>query len=412
MFLLDSLSVRAALNPVRNVTDQTMRFVGEQVVGPNPKINNLVPAYLAVPSSHSILWILDSNVLTLRTCLSSSISILVAPTPPGARPIGLIHHLPWAIYPDMKLGSRLEQVFLCSTHAKMYLSINWCKIASCVMGKSCLFRKSDLERAVAVQRQRDGLEPMEGMALAAFGQYLGEDNMVGEAIWNELGMRHAMGSDIAGNTVGSMSTGGFCSRRVRWIRVRKYMVTCVSPSHPSRSLTDLFSHSASTLIEPLTECFVLGALMSPLLSYLTSIPTLLLLFIHIVTWFTFDVLIFKSLSHSAPPSSVLSNSLQLPVTRKKPAHDGPGFGFACAWVARESLALPIWLFAIVGNTVVWRDNGVVYRVLMGGTVEEVKQDGGGSARWERGVLGMLGCVRARAGYTTVRVVSPDLEDNQ
>lgn len=145
---------------------------------------------------------------------------------PGKRQIGLIHHLPFAIYPDTKLGSRIEQVFLCSTHAKMYLAINYLVISSCVAGKSCLFRKTDLE--LAVERKRSGgkgklLAKGEG-GLASFGQYLGEDNMMADAIWNELGMRHAMGSDLAGNTVGSMKVETYFKRRVRWIRVRKYMV--------------------------------------------------------------------------------------------------------------------------------------------------------------------------------------------
>lgn len=60
--------------------------------------------------------------------------------------------------------------------------------------------------------------------LAAFGKYLGEDNMMAEAIWEELGMRHAMGHDLAGNSVGTMKFETYFRRRVRWIRVRKYMV--------------------------------------------------------------------------------------------------------------------------------------------------------------------------------------------
>lgn len=108
----------------------------------------------------------------------------------------------------------------------MYLAINWIAIESCVTGKSCLYRKSDLERAAERKRENGkGHTLAEGEGgLAAFGKYLGEDNMIGEAIWHELGMRHAMGDEIAGNAVGSMDFGTFFWRRVRWIRVRKYMV--------------------------------------------------------------------------------------------------------------------------------------------------------------------------------------------
>ena len=190
----------------------------------NPKINNLIRSYRLV--KYDILWIVDSNVLSTTGTCARSVSLLSAKPAPGARQIGLIHHLPFAIYPADELGARVEQVFLCSTHPKMYLAINELAIASCVAGKSCLFRKSDLERAAEKKRASGkGLLLAAGEGgLAAFGKYLGEDNMIGEAIWIELGMRHAMGTDMAGNTVGAMSYRTFFRRRVRWIRVRKFMV--------------------------------------------------------------------------------------------------------------------------------------------------------------------------------------------
>lgn len=211
---------------------------GQEIVGVNPKINNLIRAYRA--ASYDLIWVLDSNVLTSETCLSRSVPLFnpasssssSALNGSSARPIGLVHHLPFAIYPDTLIGSRVEQVYLCSTHAKMYLAINRVAVASCVTGKSCLYRKSDLARASALKRERGKLPlPPPGLAgtdeagLAAFGQYLGEDNEIGVAIWEELGMRHAMGVEVAGNAVGSMTFTKYFRRRVRWIRVRKYMVT-------------------------------------------------------------------------------------------------------------------------------------------------------------------------------------------
>ena len=208
----------------------TLHGAGDENVGVNPKINNLIRPYRL--ATHDILWILDSNVLTSTGTLARSVSLLTAPPSASSRPIGLVHHLPFAIYPDSNLGSRVEQVFLCSTHAKMYLAINYLAVASCVTGKSCLYRKSDLERAAVKKREGGkGHQLAEGEGgLAAFGKYLGEDNMIGEAIWDDLGMRHAMGGDVAGNAVGSMDFQTFFRRRVRWIRVRKYMVMYVGLS--------------------------------------------------------------------------------------------------------------------------------------------------------------------------------------
>lgn len=193
-------------------------------MGVNPKINNLIRSYRL--AKHDMLWVVDSNVLTSTGTCARSVALLSATPAPGERQIGLVHHLPFAIYPADDLGARVEQVFLCSTHPKMYLAINELAIASCVAGKSCLFRKVDLE--AAAEKKRAGgkgllLAGGEG-GLAAFGKYLGEDNMIAEALWLELDMRHAMGTDIAGNTVGSMDYATFFRRRVRWIRVRKYMV--------------------------------------------------------------------------------------------------------------------------------------------------------------------------------------------
>lgn len=338
----------------------TKLIIGQEIVGVNPKINNLIRAYRA--AQHDLVWVLDSNVLTSELCLSRSVPLF---TPAGAggnnRPIGLVHHLPFAIYPDTLLGSRVEQVYLCSTHAKMYLAINRVAVASCVTGKSCLYRKSDLARASAHKRDRGKLPPpppglgADEAGLAAFGQYLGEDNEIGVAIWEELGMRHAMGTELAGNAVGSMTFTKYFRRRVRWIRVRKYMVT------------------ASTLVEPLTECILAGILGALAFRHLFSLPTWLFLPAHTLAWYTLDAALYRALLPASPARSTVS---------RPPAHDGPGFRYLQAWAVRELLALPIWIFAMLGDTVGWRDEGTVYRVQRDGSVRALR-DGEKEAWVER-----------------------------
>ncbi|KDE08001.1 hypothetical protein MVLG_01704 [Microbotryum lychnidis-dioicae p1A1 Lamole] len=336
-------------------------IIGEQIVGVNPKINNLISSYRA--AAYDILWVIDSNVLTSIHTLQNSVHQLHSRGAQG-REIGLVHHLPFAIYPDQNLGSRVEQVFLCSTHAKMYLAINYLSVASCVTGKSCLYRKSHLDQAAAKKRAdpKKGLVLAEGEGgLAAFGKYLGEDNMIGEALWQELGLRHAMGGDIAGNAVGSMTLGSYLRRRVRWIRVRKYMVV------------------ASTLIEPLTECLLLSILAALALPYLIpSLSAFLIIPLHITLWYTLDILIYNALSRSSPAASTR-------VASNGPEHDGPGgIAWFKAWWVREALAFPLWAFAMLGNEVGWRDDGKVYRVRRDGSVDLVR-DGEESQQWvERG----------------------------
>lgn len=349
----------------------------------NPKINNLIRPYRE--AAFDILWVLDSNVLTKTQTLARSVPLLTTPPAPGQRAIGLVHHLPFAIYPDTRLGARIEQTFLCATHAKMYLAINQLKVASCVTGKSCLYRKSDLERAAEGQRAKarhgKGTKLSEtgaGDGLAAFGQYLGEDNMIGEAIWNELGMRHAMGSELAGNTVGSMGLQAYFRRRVRWIRVRKYMV------------------AASTLLEPFTESILCGIVGAATFSYWLGTPAIALFAAHMLAWLALDTFIFTSLIPSSPS----------PSRTHPPHHDGPNNGFLPflrAWASREALALPIWLFAMAGNTVGWRDNGEVYRVRMDGTVGLVQGDQGWAENlWAR--------ISRMWGERTYIRISPDAED--
>ncbi|GAA5957639.1 hypothetical protein JCM3765_001463 [Sporobolomyces pararoseus] len=322
-------------------------LVGQEIVGVNPKINNLIRPYRE--AKYDLLWVLDSNVLTQKTTLSRSVPLFTpSNASPSARPIGLVHHLPFAVYPDTLLGSRVEQVYMCSTHSKMYLAINQVQVASCVTGKSCLYKKSDLVKAAERKLEKGKLtrkareqEP----GLATFGQYLGEDNEIGVAIWEELGMRHAMGGEMAGNTVGTMSFAKYFRRRVRWIRVRKYMVT------------------ASTLVEPLTECVVAGILGSLALKHLVSIPPLLFFPVQTALWFYHDLQMYRALLPSSPaPSSILD----------PPHHDGPSFSYFKAWALREILALPIWLFAMLGDTVGWRDEGTVYKVRRDGSVRELE----------------------------------------
>lgn len=205
---------------------------GEEVVGINPKINNLVRSYRA--AKYDTLWILDSNVQVSVHALGRAVTAF-SPSSKGRRGIGLVHHVPFPVFPDLLVGSRVEQAFLSTTHAKMYIAINSTGIDSCVCGKSTLFRKSDLERATRRHEERakgrstvkgavQNLPERDRYGIAAFSEYLGEDNMIGWFIWHELGMRHAMAPDVAGNAVGSMTFEKYFWRRVRWIRVRKYMV--------------------------------------------------------------------------------------------------------------------------------------------------------------------------------------------
>ncbi|KAJ3556437.1 hypothetical protein NM688_g2026 [Phlebia brevispora] len=302
--------------------------IGAEVVGVNPKVNNLMKAYQR--AKNDILWVLDSNIMVDS----------------GRRRVALIHHVPFAFATEQTLGSLIEQAFLNTNHARMYIAINTVAIDSCVVGKSNLYRKSDLERVdgtlkpVTVSSSR----PQE-KGLAAFGRFLAEDNMIASALWHELDLRHDLSCDVARNAVGNMSLADYFWRRVRWIRVRKRMVF------------------AATMIEPFTESVVAGVLASIGLRYLFGIPPGVFLLIHTLAWLSLDLDVYASIAGH-------------PLTA-----GAAWWKFVGAWAIRESLALPIWLFAIWGSTVSWR--GRQYIVMRNGEVQKAGHDSGrGWFRWK------------------------------
>jgi ceramide glucosyltransferase len=249
-----------------------------------------------------------------------------------------VHHVPFALYSEGRAGSRLEEAFLNTNHAKMYLAINTVAIESCVVGKSNMYRRSDVERV------NGSLKPIPNSqnrqlgrcGLVAFGQFLAEDNMIASALWHELDLRHELSCDIARNAVGNMSLSDYIWRRVRWIRVRKHMVL------------------TATIAEPFTECVVLALIASACLRYLFGLSPWIFVVFHLPLWYLVDLDVYTSLAGHP-----------LPADRR--------WSFALHWAARELLALPIFLLAICGNEVEWR--GRKYQVIKNGAVKIADRNG-------------------------------------
>ncbi|SPO30770.1 related to Ceramide glucosyltransferase [Ustilago trichophora] len=403
-------------------------IVGDHFAGVNPKINNLVRSYAA--SKYDILWVVDSQVWSPSGALARAVDDLCADPANRPRPsprwlprkthgqrVGLVHHVPFAVLPSTSWGSRIERVFLSTTHAKMYLALNALSIDSCVMGKSNMYRKSDLacvpdsffnvshhgsqgeEGAIGsfafshqsqpvtqfntfssssssrstsplpMQTQSAGFSETDqqqlsndqvktlSRPLARFSIYLAEDNMLAQSLWNApLNLSHTLSScDLAYTSVGDIRTlADYTRRRMRWIRVRKYMVL------------------APTLLEPLTESILSGfvgwfALSNLVLPSNFSVESsswkswpfweaLLFFCAHFAAWFSVDYTVFHRLSVAhefLACNPGVDNADRLSFVQ-----------FIAAWVMREALALPIWAWAILGSTVSWRNK--TYRILRGG----------------------------------------------
>lgn len=311
-----------------------------EVIGVNPKVNNLIRAYRQ--AANDILWVIDSNVMVDRGTLARAVDALSGP-PPGSDPpkrrIALVHHTPFAFATERTLGSRIEEAFLNTNHAKMYLALNTLSIDSCVVGKSNLYRKSDVDRIDS------SLKPMFASSrgqshvrgFPALARYLAEDNMLASALWHQQDVRHALSSDVAHNAVGNMSLSDYIWRRVRWIRVRKYMVL------------------SATLVEPFTESVLAGVLTFLGLRHFVQIPAWLFFILHFALWLSIDLDVYASLAGH-------------------PLTFGPEWwAFVAAWGIRECLAFPIWVVAMCGNTIGWR--GTKYVVLTNGEGQRVGSGG-------------------------------------
>lgn len=327
-----------------NISICLLVLIGEEIVGVNPKVNNLMRSYRE--AKHDILWVLDSNVQVAPGTLARSVDALNYPTKPGKRRIGVVHHVPFAVSSssDNLIGSRAEEAFLNTNHAKMYLAINRVAIESCVVGKSCMYRRSDLDRVTGDLKplppsEADGSVPPPDdgkvRGLAAFGRFLAEDNMIAGALWHELGLRHSLSCDVARNVVGRMSLQAYIARRVRWIRVRKYMVL------------------VATIIEPLTECIMLSVLASLAARHLWGVPPYVVLVVHYCAWIALDLDVYDSLAGH-----------YLPVEQR--------WSFLVAWAVRELMAFPIWIIGMLGSKVEWR--GQSYLILKNGETSHTSPD--------------------------------------
>ncbi len=109
----------------------------------NPKINNLYKPF--EEAKYDILWVLDASISVSPSSLARSVEALIsgqymageleATERDGlkvdgedgaytrAGDVGVVHHVPFAFIPQKSFGSRLEQAYLNTTHAKMYLAI-------------------------------------------------------------------------------------------------------------------------------------------------------------------------------------------------------------------------------------------------------------------------------------------------
>jgi ceramide glucosyltransferase len=219
--------------------------------------------------------------------------------------VGLVHHIPCAVQLST-LGSFLDGAFLSCAHMRMYALINAWEVASCVIGKSNFYRKKDMEDLGG---------------LAQFGKYLAEDNCIGIAFF-KAGKKHVIARDFAYQSMGSVSVLDFIIRRTRWIRVRKYTVFI------------------PTLMEPFSECLVCAYMGSLYFNHYYSFPIPIFMLLTTAFWFISDMSIAVQVYGSSP---------------SKPAAYLFTLKFVGAWVVRELITLPVYIYAMSGSDIEWRN---------------------------------------------------------
>ncbi|AMD21259.1 HEL021Wp [Eremothecium sinecaudum] len=371
-------------------------LIGEDDYGINPKVNNLTKAYML--AKHDIIWIMDSNVWSLPKTLSQSVASLQFSLDNGRktkRPVVLTHHLPVGISLRSELiGDRLEETFLSTAHCKLYVAINKLSLLPCVNGKSNLFRRSALDEAVhmigegkignafkdkaeieyakKISTSRDAVslsgnkcveitfdgsfqerivhiptkQPNHGIGF--FARYYGEDNMIGTALWESSHGRTAMiGHSVyqpLDSKTNKLSFSNYVNRRVRWIRVRKYM--------------DLLP----TLLEPLTESILLGAIgafgiprIVPALAADPKKNSVLFFVLHMIIWCFMDRMQYNTLfPRDYRLDDFVNEEASLPYFLDYEFHYRYLTDWFMFWVLREALSFPIWLVAMCGSKVTWR----------------------------------------------------------
>ena len=273
--------------------------VGEVPVGTNPKVNNMMKGYDS--ARYDLILISDSNVRVQPDYLTRM-------TPQVTPNTGVITAVVVGRSPE-KLGGWLEATFLNTFLARaMVVAPKFGR--PCVVGKSMLFRRSQMERFGGMR---------------ALSRFLAEDFMAGE-IMRKMGLEVKVMVDPVGQHIDQYTFRTFWQRHVRWGRIRK-------SQSPTVFLGELFFTSV-----------VSGLLGAWAFNQLFGIDPTLFLALHFCFWLICDLCLLRVFSHEYMPLRQLA-----------------------AWTIRELLAVPLWLHSALGNKVKWKNRKI--RIRPGGIID-------------------------------------------
>jgi ceramide glucosyltransferase len=271
-------------------------------IGVNPKINNI---FWGMKSSKNDLFLIsDDNAIAPRDYLTKLESEFVG---------GILTAVILGTNTQSFAGV-CESVIMSTFYSRGLLLANAVG-HPCVMGKSMMFRKSQL-----------GDE-----ALVYAGQFLAEDYAMGKYA-RELGWPVNLLSIPVEQSIGAYSLKDYWSRHLRWGKIRKFQARWAF-------CLELFFFS-------FVVTGAVGAMGFWMLSPQVVVPFLCL---HTLTWLVGDATLILALNQSLSLSTIF------------------------AWMVREITYVPLWVQILFGNTITWR--GKKFRLQAGGKLEGGNETG-------------------------------------
>lgn len=283
-------------DPARSIIEKLMqRFpniqsrlhIMESKVGKNPKINNIYLGYKT--TQYSLVLISDSNIRVPRNYLSEMVGLLE----PG---VGVVTSTISGVGATT-FGATLESIYL-NTYLCRWIHLSNKLGNAIVLGKSMLFRKSDLESCGDID---------------ALANVIAEDYAT-SAFMRKKGLKVAVMNAPVNQYLGAFSFKAFWLRHIRWGRIRK---CCEYP---------LF------LAEPFASALGAGVCGALAFWAWTGGAFWLFLLTHLSVWFLIEFFL---------------------ATRQESTRSWKVLPY---WLALEVVTVPIWISAFFGNTILWRGN--------------------------------------------------------